>query len=415
MPLVAWHFGQLNPWAVLCSIGLSVPVAASLVAGLAKVLLTLAAPPLAEAWAWAASVPVSAMRSTVAGLASLPMADVPLPQPPAWVVLYCYAAVAACFLLRSRQGSLKWTGRAAPVTACAALLVLPYGSRVAPPLAPDAANVTHDAGELRVTLLAVGAGQCAVVESPGGRVALIDAGSSSLADVGGAALGPYLRSRGVTTIETVFVSHTDTDHFAGVAGAVAAYGAREVVVAHTFAGDAEHNPPARSLLRQLDALDRPARTVQPGDAVPLGRGTSVEVLWPPAAMDDDNDASLVLRLTHAGRSVLLPGDVEGPAMAAMLADPSLRPKLKCDVLVAPHHGSSEPPTAAFLAAADPAVVVASSARRLTGKQRAFDAICEDARRPLFRTGDRGAVTIRLSSSGVAVEPFVTRGGSAEAE
>ena len=397
MPLVAYHFEQLNPWAVLCSILLSFPVMASLVAGLAKVVLTLAWPGMATAWAALAALPVDAMRWMVGGLAQLPMADVPLPRPPLWLLVAFYCVV-PLFFLRLPTPTLRWASFGGTATACLALVALPFQTSIT--RAPASAD------EVRLTLLAVGAGQCAVVEPPGGRITLVDAGSSSLSDPVDQCIGPYLRSRGATGIEQIFVSHANTDHFGAVPELADAYGAREVCIADGWAREARVNPAAAGFLREMKRLDHPPRVVRPGDVIPLGRGTQIEILWPPPGLSvEANDESMVLKLTHAGRSVLFTGDIEGGAMRGLMDDPASREKLKSDVLIAPHHGSSEPETAAFLAAVDPTYIVASNARRLTGKQRAFDELV--GRRPLLRTHAGGAVTIRLGGDGgVSVEPFL---------
>ena len=402
MPLVAYHFEQLNPWAVFCSILLSFPVMASLVAGLAKVLLTLAWPGMAGVWAVLAALPVDSMRWMVGGLVQLPMADVPLPKPPVWLLIAFYCAV-PLFFLRLPTPTLRWASLGGTATACAALVALPFQTSITRPAAAD---------ELRITLLAVGAGQCAVVEPPGGRITLVDAGSTSLSDPADQCIGPYLRSRGATGIEQIFVSHANTDHFGAVPGLADAYAAREVLTADGWSREARVNPAAAAFLREMKRLDRPPRVVRPGDVIPLGSGTSIEILWPPPGLDADaNDESMVLKLAHAGRSVLFTGDIEGGAMRGMLDDPTTRGKLKADVLVAPHHGSSEPATAEFLAAVDPAFIVASNARRLTGKQRAFDQLVGS--RPLYRTHAGGAVTIRIGGDGtVSVEPFLKAAESA---
>ncbi len=73
-----------------------------------------------------------------------------------------------------------------------------------------------DRGGLRITCLDVGQGDGIVLEMPGGGVFLMDCGSSSQKNVGQYQLLPYLKSRGITVLEGIMVSHTDTDHISGI-------------------------------------------------------------------------------------------------------------------------------------------------------------------------------------------------------
>lgn len=74
--------------------------------------------------------------------------------------------------------------------------------------------------------------------------------------------------------------------------------------------------------------------------------------------DAYNDCSYVLKISYGGRSVILPGDAEGPAWESMLDEPG--PKaLDCDVLKAPHHGRESGYHDKAAAAMDPEIVVVS--------------------------------------------------------
>ncbi len=400
MPLIVWHFEQLNPWAVAAGLLLAPVVLVALVLGFLKVLLTLLWPGFGPVWVTLTVWPITLMRHSVEWLASWPRSDVPLPPPPVWLIVVYYVLLLT-MLLRIERAGLIWALRGARVMALLVLLWLPYETDVARRRpAPDS---------LRVTLLAVGAGQCAVIEPPSGRVVLIDAGSSSLSDLVAKCLGPYLRYRGCTNVDSVILSHADYDHFSAAAEVAASYEAREILTGTHFTKQAENNPPAARLLRDLDALQRPPRVLEPGQRIPLGRDTSVEVLWPPPGRLDlaSNDVSLVLRVTHAGRSILFPGDIEDGAMRELLSgDPA---RLKSDVLVAAHHGSSESLTREFVTAVDPAVIVSSNDRSLSRKQVDFEGLIGP--RPLLRTHASGAITLDVGADGMLeVTPWV--GGQA---
>lgn len=392
-PLVAMHFEQLNPWAVACSILMAPVVFLALVGGMLKIMLTLLWPSLAGTWAWLAATPVEWMRESVGLLAKLPGSEVPLPAPPLWLVALFYVALVAALRVRGAPGT-RWALRFAAVGVALMIIALPYHRRVPAPVVSD---------ELRVTLLAVGAGQCAVIEPPSRRIVLIDAGSASLSDLLRKCLAPFLRHRGRTGVDTVILSHANYDHFSAIAEVVGAYDVREVLIGPKFRVHSIDNPPAEGLLRALDQLDRPPRELARGDQVPLGRDTTIEVLWPPAdAIFSANDSSLVVRLKHAGRSVLFTGDIQGPAMRKLLQTPA---DLKADVLIAPHHGSSEEETGAFIRAVDPDFVLCSNDRTLTMKQRNLERMTGQAR--LYRTHVCGAVTVCIDRDGkLSVEPYL---------
>jgi competence protein ComEC len=162
------------------------------------------------------------------------------------------------------------------------------------------------------------------------------------------------------------------------------------------------------LLRALDQLDRPPRSIAPGDVIPLGRDTRIEVLWPPPTLvSAANDASLVVRLTHAGKSILFTGDIQSGALRQLLRDPE---RLRADVLIAPHHGSSEDETPAFVRAVNPSIVLSSNDRTLTMKQRNFERMTGAAR--LYRTNTAGALTVRIDREGkLSVDPFLDSSGT----
>ena len=397
MPLIAYHFERMHPWAIAAGIAMAPVVFVALICGMLKVLLTALWPALAETWAELAAAPVEWMRGMVDWLATWPGGAVPVPPPPLWLIVVFYLLLVPA-LMKSLAPSTRWLIWIGRVTVLLLILWLPFQREVERSLTSG--------GEVKVTLLAVGAGQCAVVQPPSGRTVLIDAGSMSLADLMGKCLGPYLRHSRCTEIDTVMISHANLDHFSGVAELAQAYGVREVLTGPHFKRHSAGNPQAEEMLAALDRMERPPRRLSPGDHTPLGAETEIEVLWPPPDQrygyhHSANDVSLVLKLTHAGRSILFPGDIQDPAMKELLKRPG---RLKADVLVAPHHGSGEEYTERFVKAVDPKWIISSNDRTLTNKQRAFETMI--GARPLYRTNLCGSVTVTLSREGeVRVEPF----------
>lgn len=385
LPLIAWHFRQLNPWAILASILLALPVFAAMVGGLFKIVLTLLLPGMAGVWATAAAWPVVVMREMVLLLAKLPGSDVVMPAPPIWLIVLYYMLLLLPLLplIHWRLEKFKhWS----PIAAMLLVLGLPLIGLAGGRPAERA---------LRLTLLSVGAGQCGVLELPGGKVILIDSGSSSIVDLYRDCLEPFLRHQRIGTIDQIYISHANGDHFSAVADLCRNRRVGNIFLTPQFRRQSHGNGPAQAMLESLWENHVQSGVVHMGEQLEIEPGVHLEILWPPPDPSlDANDSSMVLRLRYAGRSILFTGDIQSDAEGQLLHDPK---RLLSDVLVAPHHGSAESTTADFLSAVHPQMILSSNDRTLTRKQRRFSQIA----RPigLHRTSDCGALTVTITQDG----------------
>jgi competence protein ComEC len=393
MPLIAFHFDQLNPWAVVASLLLAIPVFCALIAGFFKIVLTLLLPFGAHWWAAAAALPVSWMRHSVDWLATLPFSDYPLPAHSILFVIVYYALLLLP-MLPANVPKLRFAYRLGPALAVLLLIAIPLAG---------GASALHD-GALRVTALAIGAGQCCVIELPDGRIILLDAGSMTLQDPVRKCIQPYLRSRGYATIDEIWLADCDYDHVGAAAELIASYGVGRAVISSAFEEHARSKPSAEALLSTLRQHGVQLKVLTRGDRVDVGKGATIDVLWPQSAVTAgaSNNSDLVLKLSYARRIILFPADIQQPAQAQLLKDPS---QLHCDAMLAPHHGSGEATTGNFIAAADPLYIVSSNDRTLSQKQRTFEK--QIGNRALFRTSRCGATTITVDGTGgITVTPYL---------
>src|SRR5439155_15014807 len=121
--------------------------------------------------------------------------------------------------------------RFAPVAACGLAVLLPF-RLVSSAIAPE---------ELKLTLLSLGAGQCAIVDTPSGRTMVVDAGSTSLSDLIGKCVGPYLRATQHTTIDSMLLTHSDYDHISAAGTIAQVYEGREGMLGGRFRDHARTN------------------------------------------------------------------------------------------------------------------------------------------------------------------------------
>jgi competence protein ComEC len=394
MPLIAYHFGQMNLWSVAAGVGLLPLTAVALVAGVAKIILTLLWPSGAHLWAIASVQPILLLQHAIDALDKLPGASIQMARPEIWSIAAYYALLLLAFVPFHWKPA-RWLFRVGPVATCAWMLL---------PSIPAHTNVaTPGAAGLRITLLSIGAGQCCVVEPSPGRVDLFDVGSSTISDVMDAVLEPYLRDQACFGVEGIYLSHGDFDHISAAGQLFDAYTHPPVFISPHFARHAVGNYPAEALLQRLTDAGCPPTLIHRGDTESLGHGVSVEVLWPPVDCPmNSNNCGVVMKLHFADRTVLFTADIQAPPEEALLKDPS---QLKADILIAPHHGSAETTTAAFIRAVNPDWILASSALKLTHKQKVFDAIAAHYR--FYRTSRCGAITVSIDPSGrISVDSFL---------
>ena len=242
------------------------------------------------------------------------------------------------------------------------------------------------AGEFRMTVLDVGQGGATLVETAHHRL-LFDTGTGpSTGDAGARVVVPYLQGRGFDSLDTLVISHGDSDH---AAGAPAVMQALRVGVLRASL------PPAHRLWAQAQisgVADRaPCRAAQHWQ----WDGVTFAFLWPTAEPDASapNQTACVLRISNGAHAALLTADIEAPAEQALIAEAAAAHsgQLVADILVAPHHGSLSSSTPDFLDAIVPRHVVFQ-----VGYRNRFHHPHE---RVVARYVARGAVTYRSDRDG----------------
>lgn len=258
---------------------------------------------------------------------------------------------------------------------------------------------------LRVTFLDVGQGDCVCVELPEGGVWLFDGGSTGVSDVGTYRITPFLKSRGITVLDAVFLSHEDADHINGVEELLQA-GTIEIellVLPYTAKKDEKMFV---QVLKMAAKKDIPVLWMKEGMSFKNG-GVSARCLHPGERFDskDGNAASLVVYLTYGEFSLLLTGDVEESGEEALLSNLQQQQIEQVTLLKAAHHGSRNASGEQFLQIVRPLLTVISA-----GKDNVYGHPHEETLERLSRCGTRvyqttqsGAVTVTVWKDKIRIE------------
>lgn len=260
--------------------------------------------------------------------------------------------------------------------------------------------------DLRVTFLAVGEGDGAVVRFPGSRVMVIDAGGSYGGfDAGERIVAPYLWSQKIMLVDYLALSHPDLDHFGGLDFIAMNFAPR----AFWTTGLASVDVSYAHLIDDLARAKIPIVQVRTTAPVASLGGVTIASLNGGASMaTKQNNSSMVLRFSFGNTSILFTGDIESAGERAVLAK---RSDLHATILKVPHHGSASSSTPAFIAAVHPAAAVISDGYLNIFHFPAAAVVDRyvEAGATLLRTDLDGAVTVDATQDRMTVKTFRTCG------
>ncbi len=250
---------------------------------------------------------------------------------------------------------------------------------------------------LKVTFIDVGQGAAAMIETPCGKVIMVDGGGEPAyrgepGEIGKRVLLPLIRHQGIRNIDLAVISHPHEDHFGGFIPLV-----EEITIKRFLISPA----PGESiyydqLLEQAMLNGIAISAVRPGQIWSCGHDLLLEVIAPPEQLfkgtkSDLNNNSIVLMLHYKEVRFLFTGDIEDAAVEKLLRE---RAALKADLLLVPHHGGFLAAMPAFLEAVQPSLAVIQVGRNSFGHPHLFViSSLEEAGVEIYRTDHHGAVII----------------------
>lgn len=185
-----------------------------------------------------------------------------------------------------------------------------------------------DTPVLRVHFLDAGYADAILLELPGGKTAMIDAGDARHASK----IVNRLKSLPVQEIDALILTHPDENHYEGLLNVLAAFPVKN------FYHTGQERPELasyRSLIAAINTKKVPVKTLKRGDTLTLG-GAAIRVLHPARVNGSPNENSLVLYLTFKRTSFLLTADIQ-PAQQKELVR-SYPEISQADCVQVPHHG-----------------------------------------------------------------------------
>ena len=197
-------------------------------------------------------------------------------------------------------------------------------------------------GSLRICMFDVGQGDGIYVKLPTRENILIDGGSSSKRKVGTYVLKNGIKYYGGAVLDYVFVSHSDSDHYSGIAELLEE---PTITIRHLVMPDITNPDEAyEQLVTMAQRNGSEVVYMKEGDTLSLGKVTFTCLNPERRSYEDKNQSSIVLYMQYKQFDVLFTGDMDeeveqriGKKLPARIA-----------VLKVAHHGSATASSEAFL-------------------------------------------------------------------
>lgn len=346
-PFVAHHFGTIAPVSIPAGVPAIPLMSLALVGAMAALFLDLLFPALARALADGSALALDLLHGVAGLAASIPYGNGSVVTPP--VAVWGAAALSA-LALGSAHARVRPHLRILLGTGATIAILLAW-----PLAAPKETN------GVEVHFVDVGQGDAVAIRTPAGRWVLVDAGPAGDGfDAGARRVLPFLRAKGVRTLEAMVLTHPDLDHIGGAPAVLGGLRVRYVFEPGFPAG----RSPYLAMLGAVEAHGTEWRAARAGRVMEVD-GVRFDFLWPDSqTVDvprDANQISAVLRVVYNSFVLILPGDVGSDVEHQLVRRHG--GDLRAPILKLGHHGSATSSAAAFLDAVQPELAVVSAGRR----------------------------------------------------
>jgi len=381
IPIIAYHFNIISPICIAANIPVVLLSFLITAGGLAFLAAALVWPFLADIFAAGAGFITGAMIKTVNIFSNVPFGFFWTHKWSALEIIAFYAGL-GIFALSLHQRNFK---KIYVVIAGLVFFNITIWQSV----------IQTTNYKLQITVLDVGHGDAAVIEFPGGGCALVDAGKANEnMDMGEDVVTPYLLGRRINTVDALFVTHPDDDHYGGAASILKNFNVRYVF----DNGDKDiYSKNFFNYQGIIQVKHIPHRALKRGDRISGFKDSEILVFNPSAEHISQtglerNNNSLVLKVTSGSASFMFCADIRQEAMGELAAHGLA---LKSDCIKIAHHGGALGEGGEnFIKSVSPKVALISAAQKDVSEELLNKLDSIDCK--VYQTCDNGAIVVSSS-------------------
>ncbi len=378
-PLVALHYHQVNPLAVVNGLILLPLVTLVLVFGMVELLAGLIFPSLAHFLAILGDPSVRLLTWLVKHLAHLPGSNIAV-RSPAGPLVWLFFILLIIWIFR-RRIHLCRADIAVLFTAWLVLLIGWYTW-----------SQPHRA--VRILVLSADSGNAVLAETPGGRVIVLTAGTLGSPSRLTGTINTALHLRGLSSVAAVIAPQIDSAHAAALPNILAR---NHVVAAFTDKPDMTRYRNTAGTAGVIQLVQRSGVTLRPlsaGNMLKTADGCTIGILFPADKVPPRKWRGLVLLISFHGRHVLVISRAQGHG--AVLAQLHLPMHISAVILIG--SGNLNVGTAYWLRTLAPNLLITCGENRRAIRHDSH--LLRQTGIQFFQTGVSGAVDIAMTDRGI---------------
>ncbi len=391
LPFVLYYFNIVTPIAIIANL-FAVPLTFLIItSSMPFIIFTAFTPFIGKIFAGATWLLCAMLFGATDMISKFPLAYLYFPKPPAPFIVIYYIFIVA--LIEHKRFKISIGKIAALGLLFINIIIWQNALKV-------------NDGRLKVTFLDVGHGDSIFIEFPNGGNMLIDGGKGGDWDVGRNIILPFLRNKGIDTLDAVVLTHPDADHVGGLTSVIEGLNIRRALE-----NGSESNTDA--YLNFKDVINRRKKTkrdvLRRGDSIEV-RDTDLLCLNPPIewisnSNVEDNDNSLVIKVSYGDVGLLFCADIEEKAINDILKFGQI---LDAEVLMLPHHGERLTlERQIFIEEVSPKYAVISQGRAVKEVLRSKEAeeFLLSKGIKVFRTNRDGAIFVETDGKSILINNF----------
>ncbi|SNX55223.1 DNA internalization-related competence protein ComEC/Rec2 [Thermoanaerobacterium sp. RBIITD] len=259
--------------------------------------------------------------------------------------------------------------------------------------------------DVEVTFLDVGQGDSTFLRTQHGKKILIDGGGRPLFngetsfDVGQNILLPYLFYENASSLDAIFISHTDSDHIGGILSILNDIDVDRIFIGHQVQKDDNY----KKLISLASMKKIPVYELTEGDTVTIDK-VCFKVLSPGKTVIQENpinNNALVFKMSYKDVDFLFTGDIEKEAEDALK-----NLNISSDILKVAHHGSSTSSQKEFIEKVNPKICVIQVGKNNYGQPDDNIVKYLKSISSVYRTDNDGAIIIDTNGTYIHVKKMI---------